>query len=334
MAGSNMENYELVTQATHVDDGKLSGPVVDSPRQLWSVAAYLDMVSEGVFGLTAEGGVQPKLPTSLVPMLFGERDSISLRMPDRTITLRLPRTLHGNLLVADKTRQHGTETVVTLKAIDAPDIPLRLDAPLYAPAPPDAPTIRSDNKGWLVQVDGKVVLYADGQRVGTIDGSTYIAQSAKAPCVSVTRAGEHGIESLHSPTVCGGEPTTIGDGWPRAWTAPASGSYRVALRYENNHGPVNTGVTAAVKMLVLRCGDEAPQRVPIVMPHSLGEQSSTYGVITAKAGAACRFELEQGFNMSDLSHFAHYTGGKGGIDGALNDARVGDLLIEPTAGTP
>ena len=37
MAGSNMENYELLTQATHVEDGKLSGPVVDSPRQLWSV---------------------------------------------------------------------------------------------------------------------------------------------------------------------------------------------------------------------------------------------------------------------------------------------------------
>ncbi|HEX8777691.1 MAG TPA: Six-hairpin glycosidase-like protein, partial [Rhodanobacter sp.] len=34
LAGSNMENYELTTEATHVDDGKLSGPVVDSPRQL------------------------------------------------------------------------------------------------------------------------------------------------------------------------------------------------------------------------------------------------------------------------------------------------------------
>jgi hypothetical protein len=70
------------------------------------------------------------------------------------------------------------------------------------------------------------------------------------------------------------------------------------------------------------------------MPHSVGEQVSTYGIVTVKAGAQCRFELQQGFNMSDLSHFAHYTGGKGGIDGPLNDARIGDLLIAPTAGTP
>lgn len=334
MAGSNMENYELVTQATHVDEGKLSGPVVDSPRQLWSVAAYLDMVSEGVFGLAEDGRVEPKLPISLVPMLFGTRDSIALHMPGRTITLRRPRALNGNLLVTDTIRQRGTETVVTLKGIDVPALPIRADAPLYAPAAPAAPSIKKDNKGWRVQTDGKAVLYADGQRVGRIDGSAYIAQGAQPPCVSVTRVDEHGIESLHSPVVCGGESTVLGDGWPRLWTVPASGRYRVALRYENNHGSIETGVTAAVKFLVAYCGSDTPQRVPIVMPHSVGEQLSTYGVISAKAGAACRFELEQGFNMSDLSHFAHYTGGKGGIEGPLNDARIGDLVITPTTGAP
>jgi hypothetical protein len=334
MAGSNMENYELVTQATHVDEGKLSGPVVDSPRQLWSVAAYLDMVTEGVFGLTQDGRIEPKLPTALVTMLFGDHDSIRLRSPERTIMLRLPRKRDGDLLVADSIKQRGSETVVTLKAIDSSPIPLRTDAPLYAPTSPDAPAIDKDNKGWRVEADGKRVLYADGQRVGSIDGSTFIAQGTKPPCVSVTRADEHGIESLHSPTVCGGEPVAVGDRWPRSWTAPATGRYRVWLRYENNHGSIETGVTAAVKMLVTHCGNDAPQRLPIVMPHSVGEQSSSYGVISAKAGAVCRFELEQGFNMSDLSHFAHYTGGKGGIEGPLNDARIGDLMITPATGTP
>jgi hypothetical protein len=334
LAGSNMENYELISQSTHVEDGKLSGPVVDSPRQLWSVAAYLDMVSEGVFGLTADGSVEPKLPVSLVPMLFGDKDSIRLQMPDRSITLRRPRTLHGDLLVAAKTTQHDSETVVTLKAIDVPAIVLRTDALLYAPDAPNVPTVTADNKGWRVQVDGQAVLYADGQRVGDIDGSTYIAQGGKPPCVSVTRKGQHGIESLHSPIVCAGEPTEESDSWPRTWTAPDTGRYRVALRYENNHGPVNTGVTAAVKMLVMDCDGGVQQRVPIVMPHSVGDQLSTYGIVTVKAGAHCRFDLQQGFNMSDLSHFAHYTGGKGGVDGPLNDARIAELLITPTARTP
>ncbi|GLQ98450.1 alpha-L-rhamnosidase-related protein [Dyella mobilis] len=334
LSGSNMENYELITQSTHVDDGKLSGPVVDSPRQLWSVAAYLDVVSEGVFGLEADGRVEPKLPVLLVPMLFGKRDSISLQMPDRSITLRLPRDVSGNLLVAGKTVQRGSETLVTLKALDVPATTLRKDAPLYAPKPPEAPSVAADDKGWRVQVDGKVVLYADGQRMGNIDGETYIAQGGKPPCVSATRKGPHGLESLHSPIVCAGEPTDIGTDWPRSWTAPAGGRYRVALRYENNHGPVNTGVTAAVKMLVMSCNDDTLQRVPIVMPHSVGEQLSSYGIVTLKGSAQCSFDLQQGFNMSDLGHFAHYTNGKGGADGPLNDARIGDLLIAPTARTP
>jgi hypothetical protein len=334
LSGSNMENYELLTQSTHVEDGKYSGPVVDSPRQLWSVAAYLDAVSEGVFGLADDGRVEPKLPVSLVPMLFGNRDSISLQLPGRRITLIRPHNLRGNLLVAGKVSQRDTETVVTLKVMDAPATPLRTDVPLYALAAPQAPTISADNRGWRVKVDGKAVLYADGQRIGNIDGSTYIAQGSKPPCVSVTRRNKQGIESLHSPVVCAGDPVEIGGDWPRAWTAPAAGRYRVALNYENNHGPVNTGVTAAVKMLVMDCDGGVAQRVPIVMPHSVGDQLSTYGIVTAKAGAKCHFTLQQGFNMSDLSHFAHYTGGKGGADGPLNDARIGDLLIVPTAGTP
>ena len=334
LAGSNMENYELVTQSTHVDEGGLSGPVVDSPRQLWSVAAYLDMVSEGVFGLTQDGRIEPKLPVWLVPMLFGDRDSISLQWPDRSITLHRPHSLHGDLLVAAKITQHGSDTEVMLKAIVAPTAVLRTDAPLYAPAAPAAPTVTADDKGWRVDVDGKVVLYADGQRIGDIDGSTYIAQGGKPPCVSATRKGEQGIESLHSPVVCAGDPTEIGDRWPRRWTAPDTGRYRVALRYENNHGPINTGITAAVKMLVMTCHGSVPQRVPIVMPQSIGEQLSTYGIVTVKSGAQCRFDLQQGTNMSDLSHFAHYTGGKGGIDGPLNDARIGDLLIARTTRTP
>ncbi|MBE1160323.1 Six-hairpin glycosidase-like protein [Dyella acidiphila] len=334
LSGSNMENYELATQSVHVDEGKLSGPVVDSPRQLWSVAAYLDMVSEGVFGLNEDGRIEPKLPLSLVPLLFGDRTSISLELSERRITLRLPRRLSGNLLVAGKITQRKGETVVALKGIDVATTPLRTDAPLYAPPMPDAPTLSADNRGWRVHVDGKTVLYADGQRVGNIDDSTYIAQGGKPPCVSATTQDRQGLESMHSPMVCAGEPETLDGTWPRAWTAPGTGRYRVALRYANNHGPIPTGVTAAVKMLVMTCGSDPAQRVPIVMPHSIGDQLSTYGVVTVKAGVQCRFALEPGFNMSALSHNAHYTGGKGGADGVVNDARVGDLLIAPTAKKP
>lgn len=75
LAGSNMENYEMQSLAVHVEEGARSGPVVNSPRQLWSVAGYLSAVREGVFGLSAAGNVQPKLPRSCYPVVWrGQAD--------------------------------------------------------------------------------------------------------------------------------------------------------------------------------------------------------------------------------------------------------------------
>ncbi|MHB1273452.1 MAG: alpha-L-rhamnosidase-related protein [Rhodanobacter sp.] len=329
--GSNLENYELLSQGQHVDAGKLSGPVVNSPRQLWSVAAYLDIVAEGVFGLTEDGRIEPKLPTSLLPTLFGERSSISLSLPDRRITLLLPKRRKGNLLVADRITSQGNATTVQLKAITVRDAPLRLDAPLYAPQAPAAPTLTAKGDHWTVKADGIVRLYVNGRRAQAIDGSGTLPRTGALTCVSATRVDANGLESLHSPDTCVGDVVRGAGDWPRRWSAPAAGSYRVALDYRNDHGPINTGITAAVKMLAIRCDGSDVQRVPIVMPHSVGQQSSTYGTFAAHAGASCRFALHDGFNMSYLRHFAHYTGGAGGIDGPLNDASVGDLLIAPLA---
>ncbi|HET6433678.1 Six-hairpin glycosidase-like protein [Dyella sp.] len=327
--GSNMENYELLTQGQHVDEGKLSGPVVNSPRQLWSVGAYLAIVTEGVFGLNPDGSVQPKLPVSLVPMLFGDRDSISITLPDRTITLQLPAQRSGNLLVADRVSTRGNATTVLLKAINVKDVPLRTDAPLYAPAAPSAPSVTHGKNGWAVTTDGPVQLYVNGHRAQTVDGSGSLAATGALTCVRATRIDPHGMESLPSPATCVGElPPVTGD-WPRRWTAPASGTYRVSLNYVNDHGPINTGITAAVKMLSIRCDDSKVQRVPILMPHSVREERSTWGQFTAEKGAVCQFALEDGFNMSYLSHFAHYTGGVGGADGPLNQADVRGLVIAP-----
>jgi hypothetical protein len=330
LAGSNMENHELVTQATHLDAGKLSGPVVDSPRQLWSVAGYLDMVAEGVFGLTADGHIEPKLPVSLVPMLFGGKTEIALRLPHRRISLRRPRHLAGNLLVADKITQAGEDTVVRLKAVSVASIPLRTGAPMYAPPTPEAPKIARDGGAWRVHADAdRSVLYLGGKRFGDVGNVWMLPWSAARRCLRATRIGKDGIESLPSPATCIGDEMRVGGAWPREWTASATGDYRVALDYRNDHGPINTGITVAVKRLAIACTGAAMQRVPIVMPHSVGEQLSTTATFHADKGAHCTFAQEQGFNMSDLAHFAHYTGGAGGSSGPLNAADVGGLRIAP-----
>ncbi|HET7268919.1 MAG TPA: Six-hairpin glycosidase-like protein [Oleiagrimonas sp.] len=335
LSGSNMENYSLLTEEVHVTrEHKLSGPVVNSPRQLWSVAAYLDLVTRGVFGLGDDGKVKPKLPVSLVPMLFGDKDSITLTLRQRRITLKLPSSYvagqgDANLLVAGHTTTRGDTTTVTLKPIHVQAPPLRTDAPLHAPSAPPAPRVTAVGNDWQVHVNGKVRLYVNGNADTMVDGVTRFPQRAAYTCFSATRVGAQGLESLHSPQTCVGKVADVGGDWPRQWTASTGGAHRVWLDYVNDHGPISTGVTAAVKMLQVTCSGQPTQHVPLVMPHSVRRQPSTWATFDAPAGATCRFELQDGFNMSYLTHNSHYTGGEGGAEGPLNQADIGDLHVAP-----
>ena len=65
---SNMENLEWMTGKNWVDDGVYSGPVVNSRRQLWSVAGYLGAVVESLVGWQIEAGgvrLRPMIPKAL-----------------------------------------------------------------------------------------------------------------------------------------------------------------------------------------------------------------------------------------------------------------------------
>lgn len=330
LASSNMENYELVSQAVHVDEGRLSGPVVNSPRQLWSVAGYLDMVINGVFGVGDEGHIEPKLPVSWVAPLFGDKPGITLDLAGQRVTLLRPARFDGDLLVAQSQQKVGNETTVQLKAIQSGAKPLRTDAPLFGPAMPDAPVVTASAKGWQVDFQGKGVLYLDGHRIGPIDGSLTLPKGNTRQCFQLTRVGEGGLESLPSAATCKGDEARLAGAGPWEWKATGSGSMSVSFDYVNDHGPIQTGVTAAVKLLDVSCDGAAPQRVVVVMPHSVGTQRSATATFTASAGATCRFRLDQGFNMSDLRHNAHYTGEQGGASGPVNDARVEAMLLSPS----
>ncbi|AIF45831.1 Six-hairpin glycosidase-like protein [Dyella japonica A8] len=329
LASSNMENYELVSQAVHVDEGKLSGPVVNSPRQLWSVAGYLDMVINGVFGLGDDGWIEPKLPVSWLAPLFGDGQKITLELRGQRITLLRPAKADGDLLVAQSQRQQDGETIVQLKAIRSGAKPLRIDAPLFGPDMPDAPTVTDTPKGWRVDVDGLAMLYLDGRRIGPIHGSLTVPKGTTRQCFQLTRVGDDGLESLPGLPTCKGEETRLSGPGPWEWKAAKGGSFTVSFDYANNHGPINTGITAAVKMMDVSCDGAAPQHVPVVMPHSVGTQRSATATFKAQAGVACRFRLDQGFNMSDLRHNAHYTGEQGGASGPVNDAAVEAMFVSP-----
>jgi hypothetical protein len=80
---SNMENLETVSGAAFVEDGAYSGPVVNSQRQLWSVAGYLGMIQHAIFGIDVEGpdtlALRPWVSGALRRDAFGAVDELVLR---------------------------------------------------------------------------------------------------------------------------------------------------------------------------------------------------------------------------------------------------------------
>ncbi|HEY0503757.1 MAG TPA: Six-hairpin glycosidase-like protein [Lysobacter sp.] len=332
LAGSNMENYELTTQAVHVDDGALSGPVVNSRRQLWSVAGYLQMVMEGVFGAQADGTVSPKIPVPLAPLLFGEGDRITLELPDREIVLVRPDRVDGDLLVAGATVRDGRRETVTLvgKRVDRA-YSSTPDAATVAPASPEAPAFVASGAQWRVHVPAGHHLYVNGalrSNAPATANDVLLARSDARQCASLTQVAQ-GVESLHSPTHCVGADASIDGEWPRTWRAPKPGRYALSVDFRNTLGPINTGITAAVKTLVAQCDGVAEQTGTLVMPHGAASQRSSAVVVEVPEGATCRFTLRDGINMSYLSHNASYTGGAGGVDGPLNAADIGALHAMP-----
>ena len=331
LAGSNMENYEVVSQAVHVEEGALSGPVVNSERQLWSVAGYLSMVVEGVFGVQDDGRVQPKLPAVLVPELFGTRPRITLEANGKRYVLERPQNVGDGLLVAGSTTTRGTTTTVELVAAPAATgfSATTADANARAPATPAAPQALRMGTGWNVPVQAEQVLWKDGRALVASNGPVHISDDGLQHCLSLTRR-EGALESLHSPMLCVG-PQQVLKGEERwQFTAAQAGQVRLRLQYRNPNGPINTGVTAAVKQLVLQCPGQPLQRHTVTLPHSVAMQDSTSATFTVPKGQ-CTVALEEGFNMSALQHFAHYTGGKGGREGVLNQAQVQALKVAPVA---
>lgn len=141
---SHMENFEFQTQQNFFEDGDYSGPVVNSRRQLWSVAGFIGATVEGLFGVEARDGrlyFEPFVTPELSDLYFGESETLELRGlswrgAQFDVELRLPAsnegqgafevastTLNGAALqdgVNDPASLDGQRIVVELVASGAP----------------------------------------------------------------------------------------------------------------------------------------------------------------------------------------------------------------------
>ncbi|WP_146662812.1 hypothetical protein [Anaerohalosphaera lusitana] len=79
---SNMENFDFVTGKPYAKVNNLSGPVINSRRQLWSVAGYMSMVQDVVFGLeTSYDGIRflPCITSAMHREYFNGSTVLTLR---------------------------------------------------------------------------------------------------------------------------------------------------------------------------------------------------------------------------------------------------------------
>jgi hypothetical protein len=410
LSQSNMENFEFLTQEVRFEDGPLSGPVINSRRQLWSVAGYLGMVLDTLWGVKVEDGtlaVQPWLPSSLARTLFAGQRSVTLhdlRVHGAAvnIALDLPRTWPSTgWLEATKVSLNGESLKGAGKAVDFRRLlPTRINEvrvtmrPVAGAAhaiaripfddsshlagaqrrrvfaPPSPVLLAATREGaavnlmWQGVIPGaSVQIDRNGEALaanGTAGAGQFKDDSIRGPgaaCYSLAqRFDDTGLGSLPSRELCVTDAAAAGltpndgstvsaiDGvaqyadwglpsqeFRSNFTAGVSGWYRFEFKYANSHGPINTGVTAAVKGLTARCGGEPEQLGSVVMPQTVPAGSwrfSTGFFFKAHAGDACVLEVADGFNMSYLESLAHYTAGQGGRSGALNRAAIAAAQIE------
>ncbi len=407
---SNMENFEAGSGAPWVEDGSASGPVVNSQRQLWSVAAYVSMVHHTLFGLQAEPDglhARPFVPAALRSSLFAGTDEIILhdvRYRGRSIkvVLELPQdagtgALQVESIFVDDEEMRG-DLLDGLE--DGSCVYIRLAAgqgeagvvhevsdadyrDVFGPRTPQITSVSASggqvtlglstseaaDVTWRIYRDGDVV--ADdlpGSTTSWTDPS-FDAGSDQTPCyaaeLTFTGSGNH---SQHAAPQCwwgagsarvsvidastmtneGGTATTNHgrfhyEGWGdpddtltvSSFTPTQSGPHLLQLGYGNGAGPVSTGITCAIKRVVVEEVDsgDVVSSDPVIMPH-LGDWSlwalSSFAAADLTAGVEYRVTIRgdaQTVNMSAFSHFESYTGGLGGDEGAFNRVNISDLRI-------
>lgn len=163
---------------------------------------------------------------------------------------------------------------------------------------------------------------ATGERVTIVPATSFVATGG-AP------ASDHGRfhyeawgDAGHRLDVSGVHPTQTGD-------------YLVQLTYGNGAGPISTGITCAVKRIVVE--DEATHEIVgtgiVVMPQ-LGDwdrwAGSTLVPVTLDATRSYHIAVvgdDTTMNMSAMQHFARYTAGTGGASGAFERVNVSDLRL-------
>ena len=355
---SNMENLEWLSGQPLLLDEKnpsLIGPVINSKRQLWSVGAYLGMVIENVFGISATNdgiGVRPFITSRLRRETFGQSNSVTLnklRLRDKTITvtIELPPASKGEGYykvenVKFAWRDLPADSIIDIKLgalVPGEQAIRRVNADPYvessavfAPREPEIANFTSANGHVRFDIDaGKngadtvYNVYRDGKLAAAgVAAGAWSDRSANS-CYSVEAVfPASGNRSHHSASRCAGPAIEIAaSSAVTGIKVPASGRYQVQVRYHNGANQINLGISGGVKWLAVKdiSGRVLAQHV-IQLPHARIDKGNKPPVYSTPLEAYLpageyRLELSDFYNMSYLQSNSTFSAA-GGADGASN----------------
>ncbi len=410
---SNMENFDFATGKPEVKNGVLSGPVVNSRRQLWSVAGYLAMVQDVVFGLeTSWDGIRflPFVTGRLREETFGSTDVLELRnfnYRGKTIDVRVhlpPTGSHrggayriGRIELNGKPVGRGWVATGSLRNQNRWDI--YLEAPgadeggiklitnvadrrtVFGPLQPEWENV---GQGGITVENGRLALHYRHADASNVVFNIYRNGRLCAKRVAETRWLDpdsadyasrtyfYAVEAMdtQSGNVSHLTPTrfyaTTNNQWMipatemenrggklaegryfmdwgrpdhelrvKNFTARRSGRHLVRAEFANGSGPVNTGITCAVKRLEIREADSGKivGAGYLVMPQSgnwrrFDLSTPVWAELRAGRSYSIRiFEDEYSRNMSYLEHNRRYTAHTGGGDSPYNFVNIASLRL-------
>jgi len=416
---SNMENFDFVTGQPQVLSGPLKGPVINSRRQLWSVAAYLAMVQNTVFGLeTSHDGIRfrPFVTDSLRNEVFPASDMLNLenfRYRDKMIHvhIHLPHAgtpaegvckivkieLNGKRLndgfVSDASLQSENQWDVYLKnsakvaQVDTLNLITNLEDPscLFGPLQPQWAKI---GQGGITVEKGLLALhyeepepakvhfniYRDGRlcardigethwtdphsddytnlihfyTVEAIDNSSGNASHlAPSHFYSTTNsqwsipatAMEHSGGKLMDARYFADWGKSSDELRVNNFTPALSGHCAVRVEFSNGAGPLNTGITCAVKKLEIR---DLDSDIPVASAYLVMPQSGDWkrfdlsSIVLADFKAGKHYSLRifedvNSRNMSYLTANARYTASSGGGTNDYNFVNLATIQFQRVA---
>jgi hypothetical protein len=408
---SNMENLDMVSGKPWAKQWDLSGPPINSHRQIWSVAGYLSMVQDVVLGLeTTWDGIRfmPYVTSNTRNQTFGGSNQIELRnfqYRGKTIDARvhLPAAplASGGVCHVVRVELNGKRVgtkfipasalsnrnswdiyLEASKSATRKDADVRVvdDAPeqaaIFGPLQPkwesEAVTLRDErltlhfnhpdaaNVSFNLYRDGKLkaqnvkdtswtdpesgdyrdvvhvyMVEAIDNRSGNashLSSSAFYRSDGAEQVVPATRMRNVGGNLVNDHFENWGQPNHRLDA---DLSVPRSGRYLIRARYSNGAGPVNSGITCAVKKLeIVETGSGAVAASGyLVMPHQENwNKFELSSVVRANLEAGKNYSLrlledEYSRNMSYLATNQLYTANNGGGDAPYNYVNIADVHL-------